>query len=72
MKRRDFLRSTGIVSASLMFPNAGRTFVEGATSGSWRTFEVTTRVEVLKPSGVTRRGVSHWPQLGTGRSRRRA
>lgn len=54
MKRRDFLRSTGIVSASLVFPNAGRTFVEGATSGSWRTFEVTTRVEVLKPSGVTR------------------
>jgi transglutaminase-like putative cysteine protease len=54
MKRRDFLRSTGIASASLVFPNAGRLFVEGATSGSWRTFEVTTRVEVLKPSGATR------------------
>ncbi len=32
MKRRDFLRSTVIASASLVFPNAGRLFVEGATS----------------------------------------
>src|SRR5260370_8188886 len=54
MKRRDFLRSTGIASASLVFPNAGRLFVEGATSGSWRTLEVRTRVEVLKPEGATR------------------
>ena len=54
MKRRDFLRCTGTVSASLAFPRAARLLVEGAASGGWRTFEVTTRVEVLKPSGVTR------------------
>lgn len=54
MKRRDFLRSTGIVCASLALPRAGRLFAESAPSESWRTFEVTTRVEVLKPSGTTR------------------
>src|SRR5260370_16615301 len=54
MKRRDFPRSTGIASASLVLPNAGRLFGEGATSGSWRRFEVTPRVEILKPSGATR------------------
>ena len=54
MKRRDFLRSTGIVCASLALPKAGRLFAEPTPSESWRTFEVTTRVEVLKPSGVTR------------------
>jgi transglutaminase-like putative cysteine protease len=54
MKRRDFLRSTGMACASLALPKAGRVFAEPAPSESWRTFEVTTRVEVLKPSGVTR------------------
>ena len=54
MKRRDFLRSTGIVCASLALPKAGRLFAEPAPSESWRRFEVTTRVVVLKPSGVTR------------------
>ena len=54
MKRRDFLRSTGMVCASLALPKSGLLFAESAPSGSWRTFEVTTRVEVLKPSGVTR------------------
>jgi transglutaminase-like putative cysteine protease len=54
MKRRDFLRSAGMVCASLALPKAGRLFAEPAPSESWRAFEVTTRVEVLKPSGVTR------------------
>ena len=54
MKRRDFLKSTGLVCASLALPEAGRLFAEPAPSESWRRFEVTTRVEVLKPSGVTR------------------
>ena len=48
MHRRDFLRSAGVVSASLAFPKAARLFALGETPG-WRTFEVTTRVEVLKP-----------------------
>ena len=54
MKRRDFLRSTSIVCAGLAFPNVGRLFAERSPSDGWRTFEVTTRAEILKPSGVTR------------------
>jgi transglutaminase-like putative cysteine protease len=54
MNRRDFLRSTGIVSASLAFAKAGRFFATDTTADHWRTFEVTTRVEVLKTSGTTR------------------
>ena len=54
MNRRDFLRSAGIASASLALPKAARLFAESATPSSWRTFEVTTRVEVLTSSGATR------------------
>jgi transglutaminase-like putative cysteine protease len=62
MKRRDFLRSTGIFSASLAFAKPGRIFERDTTfdathdpaNDQWRTFEVTTRAEVLKPSGATR------------------
>ena len=54
MKRRDFLRSTGIICAGLAISDAGRLFAERATSDTWRTFELTTRAQILKPSGVTR------------------
>ncbi len=54
MKRRDFLRSAGVVSAAMAFPKAGRMFVEGTAPEAWRTFDVTTSVQVLKPSGTTR------------------
>lgn len=54
MKRRTFLVSAGIASASLAMPETARLFAQGATPSSWRTFEVTTRVEVLTSSGVTR------------------
>jgi transglutaminase-like putative cysteine protease len=53
MHRRDFLRYTGLASAGLAFPSAIPSALAQATPG-WRTFEVTTRVEVLKPEGVTR------------------
>jgi transglutaminase-like putative cysteine protease len=53
MNRRDFLRAAGAVSASLALPSTRRLFAEGVPTGDWRTFEVTTRVEVLKPSGQT-------------------
>jgi transglutaminase-like putative cysteine protease len=53
MNRRDFLRSAGVVSASLTLPKTARLFALGETPGAWRTFEVTTRVEVLKSSGTT-------------------
>jgi len=54
MNRRDFLRSAGAVSACIALPNVQRLLAEDASSGNWRTFEVTTRVEVLKPAGATR------------------
>lgn len=52
MNRRDFLRSAGIVSATLAFSNKDL-FAKDSVSEGWRTFDVTTRVEVLKPSGAT-------------------
>jgi transglutaminase-like putative cysteine protease len=54
MKRRDFLRSAGVVSAAMAFPKAVRMLVQGTVPEAWRTFDVTTSVEVLKPSGTTR------------------
>ena len=54
MNRRDFLRSTGIVAATAALSKTGKLFAQSAADTSWRTFEVTTRVEVLKPSGATR------------------
>jgi transglutaminase-like putative cysteine protease len=54
VNRRDFLRSAGALSAGAAFPRADRLFAEDTKSASWRTFEVTTRVEILKPSGAAR------------------
>ncbi len=54
MNRRDFLQSGGIASVSLAFAKAERLFSQVTTADRWRTFQVTTRVEVLKPSGTTR------------------
>ncbi len=54
MKRRDFLRSAGVASAAIAFPKAGRLFAQGTAPEAWRTFDVTTSVQVLKPSGMTR------------------
>ena len=52
MKRRDFLRSAGIVSAGLAFPKL--LSARDAAPDNWRTFELTTDIEVLKPAGATR------------------
>ena len=54
MNRRDFLRSAGIASASLALPKTEGLFAESAMPVRWRTFELTTRVEVLTTSGATR------------------
>jgi len=53
MKRRDFLRSTGAACAGLAISKAMPMLADTAPSNGWKTFEVTARVEVLKPSGVT-------------------
>ena len=54
MNRRKFLHSASTLSAALAFPNAARLFASTSTPGTWRTFEVTTTVQVFNPSGVTR------------------
>jgi transglutaminase-like putative cysteine protease len=53
MKRRDFLRSISTVWAGAALSNAIPILADARSQGDWRTFEVTARVEVLKPSGVT-------------------
>ena len=52
MNRREFLQAAGVASASLALLKTER--LEAEESAGWRTFEVTTRVEVLNPSGATR------------------
>jgi transglutaminase-like putative cysteine protease len=54
MQRRGFLRSAGLVTAGLALPGRSRLMGEEPSSPGWRTFETVTRVEVLRPSGVTR------------------
>ncbi|MGA2712996.1 MAG: transglutaminase-like domain-containing protein [Bryobacteraceae bacterium] len=54
MNRRDFLRSAGAVSAAVAFPKTELLLAKDATSASWRTFEVTTRVEILQSAEATR------------------
>jgi hypothetical protein len=50
MRRRDFLRVGACVPATFALSKPEHLFADTG----WRTFEVTTRVEVLKPSGPTR------------------
>jgi transglutaminase-like putative cysteine protease len=54
MDRRNFLQSTGAICAGWAVTKSIPVLAEALSSGgSWRTFEVTTRVEVLRPRGVT-------------------
>ena len=54
MNRREFLRSAGIVSLGMAGPEGFRRRVRAAALDGWRSFTITTRVDVLKPSGTTR------------------
>ena len=54
MNRREFLRATGIASAGLAVSRNVRSFTESSSFGRWRTFELTTRVEILTFSEATR------------------
>jgi transglutaminase-like putative cysteine protease len=53
MNRRRFLQTAGVVSASFALPKSRLFARTDAPSDGWRTFEVTTSVEVSKPSGTT-------------------
>jgi len=59
MDRRNFLRLTGLASAGAVLPSAilsaeAQYPAAAPPAEKWRTFEVTTQIEVLKPAGVTR------------------
>jgi transglutaminase-like putative cysteine protease len=53
MNRRTFIQSSCAVCAGLALTKSMPALADELTSGRWRSFEVTSRVEVLKPSGVT-------------------
>jgi len=78
MNRREFLRTSARVSAIVAAAAAaGRAHADRAAfeprPGTWRTFDVTTRVEILEPRGVTRAWVpvpsvsSDYQRLGENR-----
>jgi len=52
MDRRNFLRIAGAASAGAALPRAISSAF--AADDGWRTFEVVTQVEILKPEGVTK------------------
>ena len=54
MKRREFLAYTSGAVVGVALSGVDQTFALDSSAADWRTFEVTTRVEVLKPSGATR------------------
>ena len=54
MHRRDFLRLAGLPAAGLLIPSAISQAFAQSPADRWRTFEVTTRVEVAQSAGKTR------------------
>jgi len=54
MNRRQFLKSSATLSTLALFSGKLPLARAAAESAKWRTFEVTTQVEVLKPEGITR------------------
>jgi transglutaminase-like putative cysteine protease len=51
MNRRDFLRANGSICAGWALSRAVPALADTLSAGGWRTFEVVTKVELLKPSG---------------------
>ncbi|HKW34131.1 MAG TPA: transglutaminase domain-containing protein [Candidatus Acidoferrum sp.] len=54
MNRREFLTYASGAAVSASLSNLDLTLAQEPAPAGWRTFEVTTRAEVLKPSGSTR------------------
>ncbi|HWN56023.1 MAG TPA: transglutaminase domain-containing protein, partial [Methylomirabilota bacterium] len=57
MDRRTFLQTSAGASAGIMLAGLARpirSWAAPASAGAWRSFEVITRLEILKPSGATR------------------
>ncbi len=56
MNRRDFIKATGLAPAAAAVSALPQfsSLALAAPGDKWRVFEVATRIEVLKPAGVTR------------------
>jgi transglutaminase-like putative cysteine protease len=54
MNRREFLTYTSGAALASSLARAGKALALDSMPAGWRTFDVTTRVEVLHPSGITR------------------
>jgi transglutaminase-like putative cysteine protease len=50
---RDFLRANTTISAGWALSRAMPALVDTPSAGEWRTFEVVTKVELLKPNGIS-------------------
>ena len=55
MNRRDFIKTTSVLPAAAAVAVLPQFSLSAfAAAARWRVFEVTTKVEVLKPEGTTR------------------
>jgi transglutaminase-like putative cysteine protease len=54
MNRRDFLRANSSLCAGWVLSRAVPALAVIPSAGGWRTFEVVTEVEVMKPDGISR------------------
>jgi transglutaminase-like putative cysteine protease len=53
VNRRDFLRANTTISAGWALSRAMPALANTPSAGEWRTFEVVTKVELLKPNGIS-------------------
>lgn len=53
MNRRNFLRVNGARCAGFALAKASPALAQASPANEWRTFEVVTKVELLKPSGIS-------------------
>jgi transglutaminase-like putative cysteine protease len=54
MQRRAFLRTAALAPGAAAFARLPIAWASSVGADRWRAFEVTTRVEILNPSGLTR------------------
>src|ERR1700735_3329762 len=52
MNRRDFLRANSSISSGWALSRAMSVLANTPSAHGWRTFELVTKVELLKPDGV--------------------
>ena len=53
MNRREFLRTNSTICAGWALSRAMPVLADTPSAGEWRTFEVVTKVELVKPNGIS-------------------